>query len=296
MWVRGRLRASRSRRPSRLCYNLLVGTLFLVATPIGNLEDITLRALRILGEVKLIAAEDTRRTRTLLDRFEIGTPLQSYHEHNKTARLPKLLRALQVGDLALVSDAGTPGLSDPGYELVRAALEAGHTVTPIPGPSAPVAALVASGLPSDSYIFAGYLPRRARARDQALRELAQERRTLILFETPHRLRASLQALVEQLGPERQAAVCRELTKLHEQILRGSLQELAQRFQDEEPRGEITLVVAGQAPEARWEATEVRQALEERLAAGASAAQAARDVARRSGWPRGEVYRLAMEER
>lgn len=273
-----------------------MGTLFLVATPIGNLEDITLRALRILGEVNLVAAEDTRRTRKLFDRFEIRTPLQSYHEHNKASRLPALLSSLEAGDVALVSDAGTPGLSDPGYELVRAALDAGHAVVPIPGPSAPVAALVASGLSTEAFVFAGYLPRRAAERQRALRELADERRTLILFETPHRLQASLRALAEQFGPDRPAALCRELTKLHEQILRGSLGELRERFQQERPRGEITLVIAGRPAEPRWPSAEVRQALHECLAAGQTAAQAAREVAARSGWARGEVYRLAMEER
>jgi 16S rRNA (cytidine1402-2'-O)-methyltransferase len=279
-----------------LCYNSSVGTLFLVATPIGNLEDITLRALRVLGQVGLVAAEDTRRTRILFDRHAIHTPLLSYHEHNKHERLPRLLRALQAGDLALVSDAGTPGLSDPGYELVHAALAEGHTVTPVPGPSAPLAALVASGLPSDSFVFAGYLPRRARDRQRALDELAQESRTLILFETPHRLLGSLQAMAEHLGPEREAAVCRELTKLHEQILRGSLAEMLNHFRGEPPRGEITLVVAGRPVPERWEPAEVRRALYERLAAGEPAARAAREVAARAGWARGEVYRLATEER
>jgi 16S rRNA (cytidine1402-2'-O)-methyltransferase len=273
-----------------------VGTLFLVATPIGNLEDITLRALRVLGEVSLVAAEDTRRTRILFDRHSIRTPLISYHEHNKAARLPRLLKALDSGALALVSDAGMPGLSDPGYELVRAALAGGHSVTPIPGPSAPVAALVASGLPSDAFVFVGYLPRRARERERALAELAGEERTLILFETPHRLQASLDSMAEHLGEGRQAAVCRELTKLHEQILRGTLAELRAHFQQVEPRGELTLVVAGRPPEERrWEAAAVRRALQELLASGESASGAARAVADRSGWPRGEVYRLVREE-
>jgi 16S rRNA (cytidine1402-2'-O)-methyltransferase len=272
-----------------------VGTLFLVATPIGNLEDITLRALRVLGEVSLVAAEDTRRTRILFDRHSLHTPLISYHEHNKAARLPRLLEALLAGDVALVSDAGTPGLSDPGYELVRAAVAGGHSVTPIPGPSAPLAALVASGLPSDAFVFVGYLPRRARDRERALADLAGEERTSILFETPHRLRASLDSMAEHLGQERQAAVCRELTKLHEQILRGTLAELRAHFQEIEPRGEITLVIAGRPAQQRWEAAAVRRALQERLASGESASGAARAVADRSGWPRGEVYRLVREE-
>src|SRR3990170_3711581 len=185
-----------------------MGTLYLVATPIGNLEDITLRALRILRQVNLIAAEDTRQTRKLLERHAIHRPLVSYQEHNKKSRAPEILEALQEGDVALVSDAGTPGLSDPGYELVRAATELGFPVSPIPGPSAPIAALVASGLPTNEFVFVGYLPRRGPDRRRLLEGLSRGRRSLIPFEAPPRLRRSLEDLVGAFGESRPAAMCR----------------------------------------------------------------------------------------
>ncbi len=203
-----------------------MSTLFLVATPIGNLEDITLRALRTLGEASCIAAEDTRHTRKLLERYQIRVPLISYHEHNKLARLKDVLARMEQGDVALVSDAGTPGLSDPGYELVHAALEAGHRVQAIPGASAPIAALVSSGLPTDAFLFIGYLPRRAAERRGVLQTLAAERRTALAFEVPHRLREALTDMQAVLGAERKLAVARELTKLHEEIFRGSVAEAA----------------------------------------------------------------------
>ncbi len=272
-----------------------MGTLYLVATPIGNLEDITLRALRVLREVDLIAAEDTRHTRKLLRHHGIDRPLTSYHEHNERARLPRLLEALAQGDVALVSDAGTPALSDPGYHLVRAAWEAGHRVVPVPGPSAVTAALAASGLPTDTFLYLGYLPRRAAERRRLLADLAPERHTLVAFEVPHRLRAALEDLVATFGPDRSAALCRELTKVYEEIRRGTLADLAAHFRQVEPRGEFTLVIAPAPEPARWAEAEVRRALAERLAAGLSPSQAAREVAAESGWPRREVYRLATEE-
>ena len=271
-----------------------MGTLYLVATPIGNLEDVTHRALRVLREVRLIAAEDTRQTRKLLSRYVLDTPLISYHEHNKRARHGVILAALAQGDVALVSDAGIPGLSDPGDDLVQAAVAAGHRVSPIPGPSAPAAALAVSGLPGDRFSFLGYLPRKVADRRQLLTQVAGQRETLVAFEVPHRLRASLRDLVQTLGGSRTAVVCRELTKLHEEIARGSLAELSERYADEEPRGEITLVIAGAPEAAAWEAGRVRQALHERMAAGDSRSQAARGVAELSGWSRREVYHMAME--
>jgi 16S rRNA (cytidine1402-2'-O)-methyltransferase len=274
----------------------VVGTLYLVATPIGNLEDISQRALRVLREVDLIAAEDTRQTRKLLTRYEIDTPLISYHEHNKLKRKKRLLSALEEGDLALVSDAGTPGLSDPGFLLISAALEAGHPISPIPGPSAPIAALVASGLPSDSFLFLGYLPRKRVERTKLLESLARERRTLIAFEAPHRLRAALEDLGEILGKERPVAVCRELTKLHEEIVRGTISYAYEHFTRHDPRGEFTLVIGGSSSAERWDEEAVRLELNVRLAEGLSPSEAAREVAAVSGWPRREVYRLTMEER
>ncbi|OGO08638.1 MAG: 16S rRNA (cytidine(1402)-2'-O)-methyltransferase [Chloroflexi bacterium RBG_13_66_10] len=278
--------------PSLLCYNSAVGTLYLVATPIGNLEDITLRALRTLSQVRLIAAEDTRQTRKLLAHYQIVTPMLSYHEHNKLARLGEVLAALSRGDVALVSDAGTPGLSDPGLELVRAALRAGHQVSPLPGPSAPIAALVASGLATDAFLFLGYLPRRPLERRRLIETLAQERRTLLAFEVPHRLVDSLADLATLLGADRPVAVCRELSKVHEEITRGTLADARRRFEAEPPRGEVTLVVGGAEEAARWPEEAVRAALEQRAASGVSRSQASREVARLSGWPKREVYRLA----
>ena len=269
--------------------------LFLVATPIGNLEDISARALRILGEVSLIAAEDTRRTRTLLNRHQIATPLTSYHEHNKAKKIPRLLAALEDGDVALVSDAGTPALNDPGYDLTRAALEAGHQVSPIPGPSAPIAALVASGLPTDKFLYLGYLPRQSGARRSALQEVASLPYTLIFLETPHRLLATLEALEAVLG-DRPLAIGRELTKIHEEFFRGSTSQAREYFEKSAPRGEFTLIVAGNPDSAseRWSEAQVREVLATRLEDSASASQVAKQVAREAGWPKGEVYRLLLE--
>ena len=273
-----------------------MGTLYLVATPIGNLEDITLRGLRVLREVTLIAAEDTRQTRKLLDRHDIQTPLVSYHEYNKESRSAGILDALKQGDVAIVSDAGTPGLSDPGYELVRSAIAAGFTVSPIPGPSAPVAALVASGLPADGFVFVGYLPRRSADRLRLLASFSREKRTIVAFEAPHRLRRSLDDLIATFGEGRQAAVCRELTKIYEEILRDNLGGIRDHFNRVEPRGEFTLVIGGSPDGTAWELTEVRTALAARLESGMSPTQAARSVAAESGWTRHKVYRLAVEGR
>jgi 16S rRNA (cytidine1402-2'-O)-methyltransferase len=273
-----------------------MGRLYLVATPIGNLEDITQRALRILREVLLIAAEDTRHTRKLLDHYQISTPVISYHEHNKLVRKDRLLATLEEGDIALVSDAGTPGLSDPGYRLVRAVLEAGHLISPIPGPSAAIAALVVSGLPTDSFTFLGYLPRQAVERRRILEELIGERRTLLAFEAPHRLRETLEDLEAIFGPDRPIAVCRELTKVYEEIMRGSIREVCEHFMAFKPRGEFTLVIGGATAEIRWGERRVRSAIRERVGQGLSPSEVARTVAAESGWSRREVYRLVMEDK
>jgi 16S rRNA (cytidine1402-2'-O)-methyltransferase len=276
-----------------------MGTLFLVATPIGNLEDITLRALRVLREVSLIAAEDTRHTRKLLTHFEISTPLTSYHEHSGPARTEAVVAALATGDVALVSDAGTPLLSDPGQALVRAALAAGHAVIPIPGPSAAITALVASGLPTDQFTFLGFLPRKSSDRRSALARFAQAPETLILYEAPHRLLACLDDALAMLG-DRQAALARELTKVHEEFRRGRLAALrADYAHGEAPRGEFTIVIAGEEPTVEQEAEETleRRAIERihtLLASGVSVREAAVEVARLTGLPRRQVYRLALE--
>ena len=271
-----------------------MGPLYLVATPLGNLEDITLRALRILKEVALIATEDTRTTGRLLKHFEISCPLVSYYEHNKLARLERILDALAQGDVALVSEAGTPLLSDPGYELVQAALAQGYEVVSIPGPSALTAALPASGLPTDRFLFLGFLPRKSGERRRLLESIQAQPATLIFFEAPHRLRASLIDMVELLGPERVVAVCREMTKIHEEIWRGKLVEARQEWQQREPRGEFTLVVSGANPAPAWDQDRVETALADRLAAGLSAKAAVGEVTTLCGWPKREVYALAQQ--
>lgn len=272
-----------------------MNTLFLVATPIGNLEDITLRALRVLGEVGLIGAEDTRHTRKLLNHYQIYTPVVSYHEHNKDKRQQQMLDALMQGDVALVSDAGMPSLSDPGYELVQAALDAGYRVSAIPGASAPIAALVVSGLPTDAFLFLGYLPRRSTNRRKLLKGLEDEQRTLLFFEVPHRLCAALEDLGWAFGPTRPIAVCRELTKLHEEIYRGSIQSVREHFLAHAPRGEITLVVGGSIIKKRWKKAEVQKSLEKHIHTGMTRSQAAREVASLTGWSRKEVYQMSLED-
>jgi len=271
-----------------------VGTLYLVGTPIGNLEDVTLRGLRVLEEVSLIAAEDTRRARVLLDRYEISTPVTSYFEGNKQRKLGTLLAALETGDVALISEAGMPGLSDPGYELVRAALERGHGVVAVPGPSAPIAALVVSGLPTDRFLYLGFLPRRPARRRALLAQVAAAPWTLVAFEAPHRLQDTLTDLETALGGDRPVAICRELTKRFEEVWRGTLSQARARFAAQEPRGEFTLVIGGAEAE-EWDEKRVRAALEERLARGAPRSQAVREVAVLSGWGRRRVYRLGLRE-
>jgi 16S rRNA (cytidine1402-2'-O)-methyltransferase len=270
-----------------------VGTLYLTATPIGNLEDITLRAVRILSSVALIAAEDTRHTRRLLDHYQIHTPLVSYHEHNKLRRIEPILAALAQGDVALVSDAGTPALNDPGYELVQAVLAAGYPVSSVPGPSAPLAALVASGLPTDAFAYLGYLPRKSGERQQLIQSAAALPYTLIFLETPHRLTAALQDLLDTLG-DRRCAVARELTKIHEEILRAPLSQALQHFTEQEPRGEFTLVIAGRQAQERWSEAQLLQAALQGAAYGESPLQLAAELAAQSGWPRRQIYRLILE--
>ena len=270
-----------------------MGTLYLVATPIGNLEDMSPRAVRTLREARLIAAEDTRVTRKLLTHFNLHTPLTSYFEHNKLSKLDKILAALTLGDVALASDAGTPTINDPGYELVRAALEAGHSVCPVPGPSAPLAALTAAGLPTDSFLYLGYLPRKSSERQTLLGEVENLPYTLLFLESPHRLLAALKDLKFSLG-DRQIAVARELTKVHEEIWRGSISAASEYFTQNEPRGEFTLVLAGKtkSEKLKWTEDKVMLAIKSGLKLGESPSALAKRVAEESSWDRREIYKKA----
>jgi 16S rRNA (cytidine1402-2'-O)-methyltransferase len=276
-----------------------MGKLYLVATPIGNLEDITLRALRILKESNLIACEDTRHTSKLLTRYGITTPRESYHKFNEESRTPKLLQMLRDGrDIALVSDSGTPLVSDPGYELVSCCRKEGIPVIPVPGPSAAIAALVGSGLPADTFFFAGFLPSRASLRRRKLEELAAISSTLIIFEAPHRLLASLEDMVRILGARR-AAMARELTKIHEEFLHGTLSELleALRTRSSIP-GEVTLVIErGEkaAVESVWPES-IRQHLAEEIGrTGLARNVALKAVAKQRGISRREAYDALNDE-
>ncbi|MCH7999386.1 MAG: 16S rRNA (cytidine(1402)-2'-O)-methyltransferase [Chloroflexi bacterium] len=267
-------------------------TLYVVATPIGNLEDVTLRALRVLREVSLIAAEDTRTTRKLLAHYDIRARLVSYNEHNKAARTPRLLAALREGDVALVSEGGTPVISDPGQDLVTAALEAEFTVTPIPGPSAVTAALAVSGLSTRQFTYLGFLPRRAGERRRLFASLRDDPRTIVAFESPHRLLRGLSDMHAEWG-ERRIAVCRELTKLFEEVFRGSISEALEHFADR-PRGEFTLVVEGSTGPAAPDMEEVRRDLRQRRSDGEPAKRAVAEVAQRYGMPHRQVYRMWLE--
>ena len=256
-------------------------TLYVVGTPIGNLEDLSPRAARVLREVALVAAEDTRVTRRLLAHIGAHSRLVSFHEHNWRERLETVLRALEEGDAALVSDAGMPGVSDPGRELVAAAAERGIRVESVPGPSAVTTALAVSGLPADAFQFLGFLPRRRRERREKLREAAASPLTLALFEAPHRLRATLEDIA-LIFVDRPIAVCRELTKLHEEVFRGTAAAALEHF--DAPRGEFALVIAGAAPEAQSEYNidSIRIFLREQRAAGARARDAVDEAAARFG--------------
>ena len=272
-----------------------VGTLYVVGTPIGNLDDISFRAVRILQTVDAIAAEDTRHTGKLLKHFQIHTPQISYHQHNTKTRIPELMARLRQGHtLALVTDAGMPGISDPGQELVLACVEREIPVVPIPGPNAAIAALVASGLPTDHFCFEGFLPVKGPARQQRLAALQTESRTIILYESPHRLGLTLAALAETLGRKRPIVIARELTKRHESWWHGTLGDAIALYQ-QAPRGEFTLVLAGQTvtPTAPAE-VEVKRELQGLMDQGVSRSQASRQVAQQLGLPRRRVYQLSLQ--
>jgi 16S rRNA (cytidine1402-2'-O)-methyltransferase len=277
------------------------GTVYLVATPIGNLEDITYRAVRVLGEVDLIACEDTRHTQKLLNHYGIKTKTISYHEHNERERAASLLERLLTGtDVAVVSDAGTPGINDPGFRLARLAHENGVRVVPLPGPSALLAALVASGMPTDEFLFAGFLSSRSQARRARLAELREISATLVFYEAPHRIAATLKDAREILG-ERTAVVARELTKLHEEFVQGRLSELAERFSSAATaRGEMVLIIDSTPIETKQEENNSLQSVASLVAAlegeGLERRAALKKAARSLGLSRAEAYRRLVSER
>ncbi|WP_183902517.1 16S rRNA (cytidine(1402)-2'-O)-methyltransferase [Rhizobium metallidurans] len=270
--------------------------LYLVATPIGNLGDVTLRALETLAGADVLACEDTRVTRVLLDRYGIQNRPYAYHEHNADEAGPRLLAALEAGkSVALVSDAGTPLVSDPGYRLAQSAIEAGYRVIPIPGASAPLAALVGSGLPNDAFLFAGFLPTKDKARRDRLSEFAATPATLMFFESPHRIGAALIAAADVLGGDRPASVCRELTKSYEEFRRGTLAELAAHYADvDNVKGEIVLVI-GPAPERAVEEADIDAILAD-LSQTLPTAKAAAEAARITGLPRKELYQRLLDRK
>ena len=274
-----------------------MGTLYIVPTPIGNLEDITLRALRILREVSLIAAEDTRTSRVLTRHYDIDTPMTSYHEHNKLAKLDEIFAALQAGDVALISDAGTPGISDPGFELIAKAIESGYEVIPLPGASALTTALVGSGMASDRFVYLGFLPRKRAALMALLAEFADRSETLVAYESPYRLGESLAAIAAALGDDRRVCVAREISKRFERFYRGTARQLCDSFAKDNPRGEVTLVIAGADPAAEvWSEAQVKLALTERLDGGEALSRAAGEVAKLARWKKNAVYRLGVKSR
>lgn len=272
------------------------GILYLVGTPIGNLEDMTFRAVRILQAVDLIAAEDTRHTGKLLHHFQITTPQISYHEHNQKGRIPELIEKLSEGKaVALVTDAGMPGISDPGYELVKACVEANISVVPIPGVTAAITALSAAGLPTDRFVFEGFLPAKGQARKQRLEVLKLETRSIILYESPHRLRQTLQDLANVLGENREIVMARELTKLHEEFWRGRIQDAIAHYTTREPQGEFTLVVAGSQLETpQMNDAAIKNELQHLLNQGLSRSEASRQLAALTSLPRRHIYQLALE--
>ena len=272
---------------------MMMHTLYVVATPIGNLEDISLRALRILKEVKIIAAEDTRKTSRLLTHYQIKTPMTSYYEHNKLAKLNRMLDYLEEGDMALVSEAGMPGISDPGYELIVAAIEHDIPVVPVPGASAVTTALAVSGLATDRFTFLGFLPNKSTGRRHLLESIIAEKGTLLLLEAPHRVQDSLQDILTVLG-DRRIAVCRELTKMHEEIYRGTVSQALTHFNA--PKGEFTLVIEGNKMESPQElTTEIAQKLNDLRKSGATAKEAIAGVAAETGLSKRELYRAWLAQ-
>jgi 16S rRNA (cytidine1402-2'-O)-methyltransferase len=274
-----------------------MGILYLVATPIGNLEDMAPRAIRILREASLIAAEDTRHTGKLLKHFEIETAITSYFEHNKLEKLDFILDKLSTGDVALVSDAGTPAVNDPGYELVKAALASNYDVKPIPGPSAPIAALTVSGLPTDSFLYLGYLPHKTSERHKRLQEVESQPYTLVFLESPYRVVEALEDMLSILG-DRRICVAREMTKMFEEYWRGNVRGAWEHFKSQPPRGEFTLVIEGKMTDVneKWTVERLQSAIEMGLRNEKSAKDISADLAKQSGWKKKEIYALINQNK
>lgn len=275
----------------------MTGIVYLVATPIGNLEDMTFRGLKVLQTVDLIGAEDTRHTGKLLHHFEIKTPMISYHQHNYQTRIAEFIPRLQQGEnIALVTDAGTPAISDPGYNLVRACIEENINVVPIPGANAAINGLIVSGLPTERFVFEGFLPTKKKVRDALLSELETEKRTMIFYEAPHRLRKTLQLFKEVFGDSRQITLARELTKLHEDFWRGTVQGAIALYQNKEPRGEYTIIVAGNSEfgERDLSTQEIEEKLRHLTEKGMSKSEACQELAKHTSLSRREIYRLSLE--
>ncbi len=272
-----------------------IGTLYIVATPIGNLEDITFRAIRILREVDLIAAEDTRHTRHLLDRYQIETQLTSYHDHNKEEKAPVLIeRMLNGNSVALVSDAGTPGISDPGYFLINLAIDQKIPVVPIPGATAAIAALSVSGMPTDSFIFEGFLPAKHQARLKRLKELSEEERTIIFYEAPHKIIRTIEDMIEVYG-DRRAVITRELTKIHEETIRGTLPEILKHLQTGSLKGEFTIILHGATEKPLQQDIDTSEYLKNlMLHRGMSKKEAVSAAAKELGKPKKDIYKESLK--
>ena len=272
------------------------GTLYIVGTPIGNLEDTTFRAIKTLQEVDLIAAEDTRHTSKLLQHFQILTPQLSYHQHNEQSRIPELIEKLNQGKaIALVTDAGMPAISDPGYELVKVCVEANISVVPIPGVTASITALCASGLPTNKFIFIGFLPTKIKLREEQLEKLSNSLETVVLYESPYKLLQTLEDLAKMLGGNRKIVLARELTKLHEEFWRGTVGQAIIYYQNNQPKGEFTLVIAGAEPELPVLSEDtIKQELQELFAQGISRSQASRQLSQKINLSRRKIYQIALK--
>ena len=272
------------------------GTLYIVGTPIGNLEDTTFRAIKTLQKGDLIAAEDTRHTSKLLQHFQILTPQLSYHQHNEQSRIPELIEKLNQGKaIALVTDAGMPAISDPGYELVKVCVEANISVVPIPGVTANITALCASGLPTNKFIFIGFLPTKIKLREEQLEKLSNSLETIVLYESPYKLLQTLEDLAKMLGGNRKIVLARELTKLHEEFWRGTVGQAIIHYQNNQPKGEFTLVIAGAEPELLVLSEDtIKQELQELFAQGISRSQASRQLSQKINLSRRKIYQIALK--